>query len=92
MRERKRNLIYLIVSYLREQNLHESADALGNEAQLTNQFEVCDNIDLDIIYQDYESYYFTKFNKMPKIVKKTGLDMRQISCDSASQRRKQKSG
>lgn len=55
---------------MRENNLQESADAMTLEAQLTNQYEVCDNIDLDIILQDYQSYYFTKFNKMPKIVKK----------------------
>lgn len=55
---------------MREQNLLETADVLRNEAQLTNQFEICDNVDMDIIYQDYESYYLTKFNKKPKVLKK----------------------
>lgn len=73
-RERKRNILYLIHSYLQENNLQESADILANEAQLSGQFEVCDNIDLDIMYQDYEAYYTTKFNKAPKILRKTNAE------------------
>lgn len=33
-------------------------------------FEVCDNIDLETILMEYESYYFVKFQKYPKITKK----------------------
>ena len=33
-------------------------------------WDVCDNIDLETILQEFESYYFVKFKKAPKIVKK----------------------
>ncbi|VEN34837.1 unnamed protein product [Callosobruchus maculatus] len=69
-RERKKNILYLIHSYLIEQNLYDSAEALTNEAQLNEQYQVCENVDLDIILQEYQSYYFTKFQKYPKIVRK----------------------
>lgn len=69
----------------------DSANALANEAQLTNQFELCDNIDLDIILQDYQSYYHTRFNKMPKIVKKIVTDEVMLSKTIQSQRKKTKS-
>lgn len=89
-KERKRNILYLIVSYLHEHNLHESADVLANEAQLSSQFEVCDNIDLDIMYQDYESFYITKFNKSPKIVKKSNQELKQTELNQ--HRKKSKGG
>lgn len=69
--ERKRNILYLIENFLRSNNLHETADSLESEAQLSNNIEVCDNVDLDVILQEYQSYYFIKFQKMPKITKKS---------------------
>lgn len=68
--ERKRNLLHLIRHYLSHCNLHETADCLAEEAQLSDNVEVCDNIDLDVILQEYQSYYFVKFQKPPKITKK----------------------
>lgn len=41
-----------------------------NEAQLSNSFQICDNIDLPLILQDFEAYYFVRFQKYPKICKK----------------------
>lgn len=68
--ERKRNVLYLIYSYLQENNYEKSAKYLENEALLSNDYELCENIDLEIILQEYQSYYYTKFQKMPKIVRK----------------------
>lgn len=42
-----------------------------SEAQLSNSFQICDNIDLSLILQDFESYYFVRFQKYPKICKKS---------------------
>lgn len=70
-RERKRSLLYLIHKYLIEQKLCSSAEALQNEAQLGDDYHACENIDLDIILQEYQSYYHTKFQKYPKILRKT---------------------
>lgn len=49
----------------------DAANALEQETKLGLQrFEVCDNVDLETILMEYESYYFIKFQKYPKIVKK----------------------
>lgn len=50
--------------------LRQSRQALLDETHLTEEFEICDNIDLDTIYQEYCSYYLLKFGKQPKVVKK----------------------
>ncbi|KAG5874290.1 hypothetical protein JTB14_005720 [Gonioctena quinquepunctata] len=69
-RERKRNILYLIRSYLAENKFSATAEALENEAPITGEYQVCENIDLEIILQEYQSYYYTKFQKYPKIVRK----------------------
>jgi len=49
----------------------DSASALARETNMdVSKFEVCDNIDLDTIVMEYESYYYVKFAKYPKICKK----------------------
>lgn len=44
---------------------------LRDEANLKENYEICDNVDLDTIYLDFCSYYQLKFGKQPKIVKRT---------------------
>uniref|UniRef100_A0A8C3R8Y2 Katanin p60 ATPase-containing subunit A-like 2 n=1 Tax=Cyanoderma ruficeps TaxID=181631 RepID=A0A8C3R8Y2_9PASS len=68
---RRKNLLILISHYLREKGYVDAADALEQETKLgLRGFEVCDNIDLETILMEYESYYFVKFQKYPKITKK----------------------
>nr|XP_023027711.1 katanin p60 ATPase-containing subunit A-like 2 [Leptinotarsa decemlineata] len=69
-RERKRNILYLIYNFLVENKFSTVAETLENDANLDNQYQVCENIDLDIILQEYQSYYYTKFQKYPKITRK----------------------
>uniref|UniRef100_T1J9R5 Katanin p60 ATPase-containing subunit A-like 2 n=1 Tax=Strigamia maritima TaxID=126957 RepID=T1J9R5_STRMM len=67
---RKRNLLVLIWEYLKETGYLESAEALQSEVNVDlNRFAVCDNIDLDTILRDFESYYFVRFQKYPRVVK-----------------------
>lgn len=40
------------------------------EAQLSEDVRVCDNIDLEMIFTEYDSYYHIKFNKYPTLCKK----------------------
>jgi hypothetical protein len=70
--ERKRNILHLILKYLLDNNLHSVAEVLQNETQTGLSYQVCDNIDLEIILQEYQSYYYTKFQKNPKILRKLG--------------------
>uniref|UniRef100_A0A8C3C1J0 Katanin p60 ATPase-containing subunit A-like 2 n=1 Tax=Cairina moschata TaxID=8855 RepID=A0A8C3C1J0_CAIMO len=68
---RRKNLLILILHYLMEEGYIDAANALEQETTLgLRGFEVCDNIDLETILMEYESYYFVKFQKYPKITKK----------------------
>ncbi|XP_040396531.1 katanin p60 ATPase-containing subunit A-like 2 isoform X3 [Cygnus olor] len=68
---RRKNLLILILHYLMEGGYVDAANALEQETTLgLRGFEVCDNIDLETILMEYESYYFVKFQKYPKITKK----------------------
>ncbi|KAM6036664.1 katanin p60 ATPase-containing subunit A-like 2 isoform 4-T5 [Theristicus caerulescens] len=68
---RRKNLLILILHYLMEEGYVDAANALEQETKLSLRgFEVCDNIDLETILMEYESYYFVKFQKYPKITKK----------------------
>uniref|UniRef100_A0A1B6CRR9 AAA+ ATPase domain-containing protein n=1 Tax=Clastoptera arizonana TaxID=38151 RepID=A0A1B6CRR9_9HEMI len=44
--------------------------SLNTEAQLNNKYVICDNIDLETILQEYESFFLLKFQKYPNICKK----------------------
>ncbi|XP_049652038.1 katanin p60 ATPase-containing subunit A-like 2 isoform X2 [Accipiter gentilis] len=68
---RRKNLLILILHYLMEEGYVDAANALEQETKLSLRgFEVCDNVDLETILMEYESYYFVKFQKYPKITKK----------------------
>ncbi|NWQ77949.1 KATL2 protein, partial [Columbina picui] len=68
---RRKNLLILILHYLMDEGYVDAANALEQETKLSLRgFEVCDNIDLETILMEYESYYFVKFQKYPKITKK----------------------
>uniref|UniRef100_A0A6Q2ZH05 Katanin p60 ATPase-containing subunit A-like 2 n=1 Tax=Esox lucius TaxID=8010 RepID=A0A6Q2ZH05_ESOLU len=68
---RRRNLLILIFHHLMEEGYMDAACALEQETSVAlRQFEVCDNIDLDTVLMEYESYYFIKFQRYPKLTKK----------------------
>ncbi|XP_032741589.1 katanin p60 ATPase-containing subunit A-like 2 [Rattus rattus] len=68
---RRKNLLILILHYLTQEGYMDAANALEEETKLgLRRFEVCDNVDLETILMEYESYYFVKFQKYPKVVKK----------------------
>ncbi|CAB3244179.1 unnamed protein product [Arctia plantaginis] len=69
-RARKRILKYLVLGYLKQEGYFATAETFAFEAALTGEYEVCDNIDLDIILQDYCSYYLMRFNKQPQFCRK----------------------
>ncbi|KAK2555296.1 Katanin p60 ATPase-containing subunit A-like 2 [Acropora cervicornis] len=71
LEQRKRTLLILILHCLREEGYVDTANALEKEGGVAlTKYEVCDNIDLPTVLQEYESYHFVKFNRMPKIIKK----------------------
>uniref|UniRef100_H3ARL4 Katanin p60 ATPase-containing subunit A-like 2 n=1 Tax=Latimeria chalumnae TaxID=7897 RepID=H3ARL4_LATCH len=76
---RRKNLLILILNYLNQEGYIDAANALEHETNLgLRRFEVCDNIDLETILMEYESYYYIKFQKYPKLTKKlTDVEIRQ---------------
>ncbi|OCU02705.1 hypothetical protein XELAEV_18008472mg [Xenopus laevis] len=68
---RRKNLLILIMHYLLQEGYVDSANSLEQETKISSRrFEVCDNVDLETILMEYESYYYIKFQKYPKITKK----------------------
>ncbi|KAJ8304526.1 hypothetical protein KUTeg_018109 [Tegillarca granosa] len=68
---RKKNLLILVLNYLHEEGYLDSAQSLAKETNIDlSRYEVCDNIDLETILMEYESYYYVKFAKYPKVTKK----------------------
>ncbi|KAG5672950.1 hypothetical protein PVAND_003037 [Polypedilum vanderplanki] len=81
--ERRRNIIYLIAEYLKEAGLSKTHASLIDESQLSNEFVICDNVDLETIYMEFCSYYFVKFGKKPRFVKKNDAKLLQPQTPSA---------
>ncbi|XP_056592682.1 katanin p60 ATPase-containing subunit A-like 2 isoform X2 [Triplophysa dalaica] len=68
---RRRNLLVLINHHLLEEGYTDASKALEKESSVSLcSFEVCDNVDLDTVLMEYESYYYIKFQKYPKLTKK----------------------
>ncbi|XP_070207187.1 katanin p60 ATPase-containing subunit A-like 2 isoform X3 [Littorina saxatilis] len=68
---RKKNLLILVLNYLNEEGYIDSSQSLARETNIDiSRYEVCDNIDLETILMEYESYYYVKFSKYPKLTKK----------------------
>ncbi|XP_047016811.1 katanin p60 ATPase-containing subunit A-like 2 isoform X2 [Ictalurus punctatus] len=68
---RRRNMLILIYHHLMEEGYADAASALEKETNFgLRRFEVCDNVDLDTVLMEYESFYFIKFQKYPKLTKK----------------------
>ncbi|KAI6660456.1 Katanin p60 ATPase-containing subunit A-like 2 isoform X2 [Oopsacas minuta] len=66
-----RNILLLMMHHLQEEGYTESARCLERESGLSlNRYQICDNIDLPTILQEFEAYYRIKFNRQPKISKK----------------------
>uniref|UniRef100_A0A8C6PAR7 Katanin p60 ATPase-containing subunit A-like 2 n=1 Tax=Nothobranchius furzeri TaxID=105023 RepID=A0A8C6PAR7_NOTFU len=49
-------------------------------------FEVCDNINLEMVLTEYESYHYVKFQKYPKLVRKTAEPGKEITTDKSAER------
>ncbi|CAH8602062.1 unnamed protein product [Schistosoma intercalatum] len=77
---RKKNLLILVMHYLSEEGYVESAMSLSKETNLDfKKYEVCDNVDLETVLLEYESYYYIKFQKYPRITKK--LSDKLLQCE-----------
>ena len=73
LQQRRRSLLVLVLEYLRGEGFTEAADALAAEAPPgIREHRVCDNIDLDVVYQDYEAYYQLRYGRPPRVTRRDG--------------------
>ncbi|XP_047501926.1 katanin p60 ATPase-containing subunit A-like 2 [Penaeus chinensis] len=68
---RRKSLLILVHHYLDQEGFPDAAKFLAQEAKLnTEQFSVCDNVDLPNILQEYESWYVVKNQRYPRLAKR----------------------
>ncbi|XP_075259197.1 katanin p60 ATPase-containing subunit A-like 2 [Convolutriloba macropyga] len=73
--QRRKNVIILMHDYLKNSGFTTTANSLASETNLPlESFEVADNVDLETILQEYESYYYVKFQRHPRIIRKNGTN------------------
>ncbi|XP_023194151.1 katanin p60 ATPase-containing subunit A-like 2 isoform X2 [Xiphophorus maculatus] len=69
---RKKSILVLIYQHLLGQGYASAAVTLDQETNGgVKKFEVCDNVDLEIVLMEYENYHYVKFQKYPKLIRKT---------------------
>nr|XP_046231182.1 katanin p60 ATPase-containing subunit A-like 2 [Scatophagus argus] len=69
---RRKSLLILIYQHLVGQGYVAAAVALDQETNGgVRRFEVCDNIDLEMVLMEFESYHYVKFQKYPKLIRRT---------------------
>ncbi|XP_038590092.1 katanin p60 ATPase-containing subunit A-like 2 [Micropterus salmoides] len=69
---KKKSLLILIYQHLLAQGYMAAAVALDQETNGgVRRFEVCDNIDLEMVLMEYESYHYVKFQRYPKLIRRT---------------------
>ncbi|KAG8185308.1 hypothetical protein JTE90_023916 [Oedothorax gibbosus] len=74
--QRKKTILVLIQNYLETNGMFQTSETLKNESRFcVDDYSACDNIDLESILQDFESYYFLKYQKLPHFVKKVSPDL-----------------
>ncbi|XP_075885197.1 katanin p60 ATPase-containing subunit A-like 2 isoform X2 [Nelusetta ayraudi] len=68
---RKRSLLVLIQHHLLECGYVAAAVALDQETGGSlRRFQACDNVDLEVVLCEYESYHYCKHSKYPKFIRK----------------------
>ncbi|TNN86370.1 Katanin p60 ATPase-containing subunit A-like 2 [Liparis tanakae] len=68
---RRKSILILIYQHLLGQGYVSAALALDQETNGgVRRFEVCDNIDLEMVLMDYESYHYVKFQRYPKLIRR----------------------
>ena len=68
---RRRELLVLITDHLRGEGFSEAAEVLTSSLPWDcDQYQVCDNVDLKIIVEEFASYHQVKYGKRPDICRR----------------------
>uniref|UniRef100_H3CGI6 Katanin p60 ATPase-containing subunit A-like 2 n=1 Tax=Tetraodon nigroviridis TaxID=99883 RepID=H3CGI6_TETNG len=85
---RKKSLLVLIYEHLLGQGYVATAAALERETNgAVRKFEVCDNVDLEMMLLEFESYHYIKFQKYPKVVRKVPAELCGVMSPKPAERR-----
>ncbi|MED6293498.1 hypothetical protein CHARACLAT_011221 [Characodon lateralis] len=69
---RKKSILVLIYQHLLGQGYASAAVTLDQETNGgVRKFQVCDNVDLEMVLMEYENYHYVKFQRYPKLIRKT---------------------
>lgn len=67
--DRKRNILIFIQRHLCDLGYIDASQRVAKDTNLSlDSMDVADNIDLDLIFHEFEEYYSMKFGKKPKLV------------------------
>ena len=70
-KDRKRNIIVLMLKFMLDNGWVDSLSKFEQESTISlDNWTVADNVDLSVVYADYEQYYDVRFNTSPVVVKK----------------------
>jgi katanin p60 ATPase-containing subunit A1 len=68
--ERRKNILVVMLKYLIGIGYADTAFTLQEEAKIElDKFDIADNIDLYMIFADFEEYFELRFSKKPKFIK-----------------------
>lgn len=71
MQDRKRDAVVLVLDFLRTEGYATALANLEGETGISlSKYQVCDNIDLLHVVQEYQEYFSYKYDKQARIVKK----------------------
>ncbi|CAD7958847.1 unnamed protein product [Amoebophrya sp. A120] len=70
IQDRKKNILIFIQNHLQHSGYLTAAQAVAKDTNLQlDSLDCADNMDLDVVFQEFETYYEMKFGKKPKLLK-----------------------
>jgi hypothetical protein len=71
LEQQRRSAIVLMLHHMQREGFGKAVHALeGDSGVSLDRYEVCDNVDLLTVIQEFESYYSIKYNRPPKLIRK----------------------
>ncbi|XP_065213748.1 katanin p60 ATPase-containing subunit A-like 2 [Planococcus citri] len=80
---RKKHILHLMETFLIDNGYKETAQCLRSEARLAKDYIVCDNINLETIVIEFETFYYHRFQTYPQLCKRT--EPKEVNSSPANQ-------
>eukprot|EP00048_Salpingoeca_helianthica_P008587 m.124273 g.124273 ORF g.124273 m.124273 type:complete len:590 (+) comp14646_c0_seq4:136-1905(+) len=73
LEQQRRSAIVLMLHHMQREGFGKAVHALESDSGVSmDRYEVCDNVDLLTVIQEFEAYYSIKYNRPPKLIRKLG--------------------